>query len=309
MTDAFITRLGRFAMACRFEVAVCGEGFRARAAGEAALREVERLEPMLSPFDPASEISAVNAAAGSNPVRVSGEVFTLLQRCRELWEQTDGAFDPTVGPLLQLYGFRGGAAERPAPAALSDAMGRVGMDKVSLDQAGREVLLREPGMRLDLGAVGKGFAIDAAAEALGETGFGGLLHAGTSTVRAVGPMPDGEPWPIAIRDPVEPDKMVAVVRLRSACLSVSGRRGRVNQAGDLEFSHIVDPRTGRSAEGWLLAALLTANATDGDALSTALLLDGEGLLAKLEVGRAAAHPTSLLASLLPLGEDCRAMLG
>jgi len=306
MTTAGLTRLGCEAMRCRFEVAIGGEGYRARAAGEAALREIQRLEPMLSPFDPSSEIARVNAAAGANPVRVSGEVFTLLARCHELWARTEGAFDPTVGPLMQLYGFRDEPAE---PEAVSEVMARIGMDKLRLDRDCREVSLTVPGMRLDLGAVGKGYAIDAAAEALEETGFSGLLHAGTSTIRAAGPMPDGSPWPIAIRDPVDAEQVFEVVRLRSASLSVSGRRGRVNQVGEVEFSHIVDPRTGQTAEGLLLAALITDNATDGDALSTALLLEGEALLPKLDVGWASAHHPSIIASLLPLGEDGPAMVG
>lgn len=308
MTDAGLTRLGRFAMRCRFEVAVCGEGYRARAAGEAALREIERLEPMLSPFDPGSEIAAVNAAAGGNSVRVSGEVFALLTRCRDLWEQTAGAFDPTVGPLMQLYGFRGNDAV-PDDEALSDAMSRVGMDKVTLDRSAREVRLTVAGMQLDLGAVGKGYAIDAAAEALAETGFHGLLHAGTSTIRATGPMPDGTPWPIAIRDPLDADAVAEVVRLRAASLSVSGRRGRVNQVGEVEFSHIVDPRTGRTAEGLLLAVLVTAEATDGDALSTALLLDGEHVLPRLRAGWSTVRESAVYAALVPLGEDGAATVG
>ena len=298
MTTEALTHVGRFAMRCRFEVAVAGgEGIRPRAAGEAALREIERLEPMLSPFDPTSEIGAINAAAGGNPVRVSGEVFWLLNRCQELWELTAGAFDPTVGPLMKLYGFRDVTTDLPDADALAEVMVRVGMDKLQLDKSCREVSLTVPGMHLDLGAVGKGYAIDRAAEALEETGFGGLLHAGTSTVRAVGPMPDGTPWPIAIRDPVEPDSHTEVIQLQDACLSVSGRRGRVNQVGEVELSHIIDPRTGRPAEGLLLAAVISDTATDGDAISTALLLDGEKLASRLDVGCVSTRQQSLIVSL------------
>ncbi len=273
-------RLAVLAMACRYEVVVTGaDRLLARAAGEAALREIERLDATLSPFQPGSEISALNGLAGTRPVRVTPEVAQLLTRCAALHQLTGGAFDPTVGPLLTAWGFRGQAPLRD-PAALARVREAVGLHLVEVDEETPAVRFTHPGVRLDLGAVGKGYAVDRACAGLAEHGCGGLVHAGTSSIRVVGPAPDGGSWPVAL--PTGGGTAATVVHLRDAALSVSGRQGRTVAVGDVLVSHIVDPRTGEPVTGPELAAAITADATTGDALTTALLVAGEALLPTLE---------------------------
>ena len=296
-------RLARHAMATRFEIVLYGDNpVSLRAAGEEALNEIERLEAQLSLFKPASEISRVNAGAAYAPVRVSPPVFRLLQRAQHLTRETDGAFDVTVAPLMQCWGFLGGPGKRPEPAAIAQARDRVGMHRVHLDEASLTVRFEKPEMMLDLGAIGKGYAIDCAVECLQDAGVqNALIHGGTSTAYGIGSAPDGNGWQIAIPSPatmkqkaaeqiqaltvvpcqpIQPktqvveEKPFAVVGLRDSSLSVSAVWGKFFHSDGRNFGHIIDPRTGEPAAVAVLSAVVSPSATETDALSTALLTVG-----------------------------------
>jgi thiamine biosynthesis lipoprotein len=255
-------------MGTRFEFVLVGDDpVFLRAAGEEALDEVERLEAQLSRFRPDSEISGINARAAHEPVVVEPRLFAMFERIGRLWAATDGAFDPTVGALMRAYE---GAFDLPADPASS-----IGWQHVSLDPDARNIRFQHPGIRLDLGAIGKGYAIDQAALLLREAGVeAALLHAGTSSVVALGTPPGAQAWTVAIRDPLHPDRHLARVPLRGRSLSVSAPHGKFLTVGDRQLGHVLDPRTGLPVESTLLAAVVTESATDGDALSTALLALG-----------------------------------
>src|SRR6185503_11291633 len=188
--------LGLEAMATRFELILAGDDpVRLRAAGEEALREIERIEALLSRYRPSSAIAAINAGAGGAPIRVDPRVVTLLRLCADLSRLTDGAFDVTVGPLLRAWGFVGGSGAPPETAALARARGLVGIERVELDVTACTVRLSQAGMELDLGAIGKGYAIDCAIAVLEEHGVpSALLHGGTSSVHVIGHVSGGAPW-------------------------------------------------------------------------------------------------------------------
>ncbi len=273
--------LARHAMATRFEFVLQGDDpVTLRAAGEEALAEIERLEAQLSLFVPTSEIAHVNARAAKGPVRVSAEVLALLQRAARLHQETDGVFDITIAPLLGCWGFLGGPGHLPDKARLAEARECVGMDKVHLDPDRRTVRFLRDGMMLDLGAIGKGYAIERAVEILREAGIQrALLHGGTSTVYGLGEPLEGGPWKIGLRAPpclsAAPPLEMPVIRLRNEALSVSARWGESFEAGGQTYGHVLDPRTGRPvAHGPVLAAIIAPSATDTDALSTALLVLG-----------------------------------
>ncbi len=275
-------RLAREAMNTRFEIALHGSNPVAlRAAGEEALDEIERLEERLSLFRPASEIAHLNARAAQEPIRVTPGTLALLQHARRLHAETGGAFDPTIAPLLECWGLLGGTGRVPTPEEIAAARACVGMDLVELNEKHRTVRFARHGVRLDLGAIGKGYAIDRAVEILREAGVtSGLLHGGTSTIYALGPPPDTEAWPVAIDGPPtplgEPRQPLAVVRLCDESLSVSAVWGKSFTAGGRTYGHVLDPRSGWPASDAVLAAVVLPSATESDALSTALLTVGPG---------------------------------
>jgi FAD:protein FMN transferase len=285
-------------MGTRFELVLCGDDpVFLRAAGEEALDEVDRLEAQLSFYRPESELSGINARAAHEPVTVEPRFFALLERIASLSAATGGAFDVTVAPLMRCWGFVGGTGRPPDPEALAEVRRRVGMGNVALDPAARTVRFRMPGMSLDLGAVGKGYAVERAVALLREAGVtAALLHAGTSTIAALGAPPDADAWTVAIRCPppastreegqaegaVPTVPHLALACLRDRALSVSGAHGKSFTLDGRRFGHVIDPRTGHPVQGALLAALITGSPTDGDALSTALLTLGAAGLPLLQ---------------------------
>jgi FAD:protein FMN transferase len=267
-------------MATRFEIVLHGDDPVAlRAAGEEALAEIERIEAQLSLYRNTSEIAHVNARAAREPVRVSPEVFRLLEQAHRLSTETEGAFDVTVAPLVRCWGFMGGTGQLPTPEAVAEARGKAGMHLLELNGAEFTVRFAREGMMLDLGALGKGYAIERAAEILRENGVpSAILHGGTSTVHAIGRMPHGQAWKIAIeRPPDSPEAsptVLTVVSLKDEAMSVSAVWGRSFKAGEKTYGHVIDPRTGSPTDAALLSAIILPSATETDALSTALLTLG-----------------------------------
>jgi thiamine biosynthesis lipoprotein len=212
-------------------------------------------------------------------VAVDGVVFRFLERARALAVLTEGAFDPTVGALLARL-------RRPEPASdeeLAAACELVGFARlVELDAAAGTVRFRRPGVRLDPGAIGKGWALDRAAELLREAGVrAALLHGGTSSVYALGAPPGEDGWAVAVQDPLVPEGRLARIVLRDRALGVSAIHGRVFRRGDERVGHVLDPRSGRAVDHTLLAAVALPSATDADAVSTALLVLGEAGVARM----------------------------
>jgi FAD:protein FMN transferase len=268
--------VGRDAMRSRFEIVLADEDVspeRLRAAGDEALAEVARVEQLLSAYRPDSLLYTLNERAADAPVLVSPPLFAFLRHAQKLSAQTDGAFDLTVGSLLRVWGLGGGAngGRIPEAAEIAEAKERVGMtNRVFLDAETRCVRFERPGVRLDPGAIGKGYALERAADILTEAGIcRALLHGGTSTVRALG----GD-WRVAIQHPTQPDSHAATVILHDNALSVSAVHGKSFRAAGRVFGHVIDPRTGSPVEKTLLAAVVSPSTTDTDALSTALLVLG-----------------------------------
>jgi thiamine biosynthesis lipoprotein len=272
--------LGRYMMGTRFEIVLCGEDDEShlRAAGEGALDEIERVEGLLSIYQPDSAISQLNARAAGGWVNTHPEVFALLKRALELSRETGGAFDISVLPLLRAWGFVGGGGHTPDPAEVCAARALVGCEHVALDSETCSVRYDRAGVGLDLGAIGKGYALDVAVGLLRESGVtSALLHGGTSTVTAIGCPDDKDAWLVAIRDPESKDGILETVSLGDgAALSVSGAHGKCFTGADGGmYGHVLDPRTGAPARAAKLAAVIAPTATEADALSTAVLVLGE----------------------------------
>lgn len=282
MSDSPIA-LSLHAMATRFEVLLHGaDSVRLRAAGEEALGEIERLDAQLSLYRSGSELTAINAHAAEGSVKVEPRLFRLLLRCADLTRRSGGAFDVTIAPLMRAWGFAGGSGHPAKPSVVQTACEVVGFSRVRLDESDFTIRFDRPGVEIDLGAVGKGYALDCAAEILRENGItSALLHGGTSSIVAIGAPPDQPAWRVALRHPAGEPVRAESVDLRDGTLSVSAVHGKSFVDGGREFGHVLDPRTGRPAQSALAAAVVAPSAAVGDALSTALLVLGEPGLALL----------------------------
>ncbi len=263
-----------------------------RAAGEEALAEVTRAEQMLSAFRPDSDLFRLNREAQSGAtVRVPYPLFVFLQRAQTLCEQTGGAFDPAVGPLIDVWEVAGQNGRVPTQTEIAQAQALTNLARnVVLDADTQTVTYVRPGVQLNMGAIGKGWAADKAIESLRENGIrSALLHGGTSTVYGLGEPPASREngWGVAVENPllaIQGDSApIGVTFLQDAALGVSAVHGKTYfaDADGRAFGHVLDARTGWPVHNALLAAVRTASSTDADALSTALLVCGAAGLPKL----------------------------
>jgi thiamine biosynthesis lipoprotein len=242
---------------------------------ELAFQEIERVEAALSSYRPTSEISRINAAADQGPVTTDPEVFRLLERALEHSRLTDGAFDITVAPLVEVWGFSGGQGEWPRDESLQAAREKVGWTYVQLDAVNRSIRFSHPDVELDLGAIGKGYALDRAATVLRGQGVqSALLGAGQSSFLAIGVPPGKQGWTIRVTDPDNPDRALSSVVLGDRALSTSGSDQKFFERGGRRYSHIIDPRTGEPVVGMRQVTVLAETAADADALSTGLFVSG-----------------------------------
>lgn len=271
-------------MGTYFEVVLYGkkEAYL-RGVAEAVMREIDRWEQKLSYYREDSDVRQINAEAARGPVYLDPATFGLLRRARELHEFTEGTFDITVAPLMRCWGFVGASGQMPDEKAIADARAVVGMGHVHLDEQAYTIELDREGVEIDLGSIGKGFAIERAAELLDEYEIEtALLHGGTSAVYGKGKPPETDGWTIAVQKPYgEEGQLIAGVELKNTSLSVSAPHGKSFAVSGKRYGHVIDPRTGYPTSGNLLAAIVTPSATDGDALSTGLLTLGKAFLPRL----------------------------
>jgi len=288
-----LIRVGREAMACRFEVLlVAGQYEGGTAASLEALDLVESLERQMTVFRPDSEINRLNRTCADGPVEVEPRLFELLELAIELSAETDGAFDITAGPLWRAWGFARRAGRVPSDEELARARQNVGSHLLELDSERRTLRFRQPGVELNLGGIGKGYALDRAAEILAAAGINDfLMHGGQSAILGrgstlatgggIGMMPaargrDAGPvgWVVGVRHPSQRKGRLAELRLRDRALGTSGSATQYFRHKGRRYGHILDPRTGQPAEGLLSVTAVAPTAAVADALSTAFYVMG-----------------------------------
>lgn len=250
----------RPAMGTLFEVLLRGEDEEHLAAvADAVLYEVQRVERLLSRFDPRSEISRINRLAAQGPVLVDREVADVLAACIDAGRWTEGAFDITATSAWRTLPASAGFDHHQADA------GSVGHGGVALDPVHRTIEFAAPGTQLDLGGIGKGYALDCAARLLDEHHVEhALLHGGTSSVLARGCGADDEPWRVALRHPLTGEE-AGIQRLKDESLSCSA----VNDQAD-----VIDPASGQPLKDPVAVAVIAPSATQAEVLSTSLLCMG-----------------------------------
>jgi thiamine biosynthesis lipoprotein len=263
-------------MACRFEVTLDGENGHDVPAAREGLDEVDRIESALTVFRETSDLVRLNRAASDGPVPVDDDLFALLRLCRQLHADTGGAFDVTSTPLSRCWGFLRREGRLPGSEEIAGARALVGMDGVELDETARTVRFRRPGMELNLGSIGKGYALGRVGMLLRRRGVrDALVSAGGSSVLALGG--DDAGWVVDLRSRQVKRDRLARLRLRDAALGTSGAGEQFVEIAGTRYGHVLDPRTGFPASGVLSASVVAAEPAVADALSTAFLVGGPEL--------------------------------
>jgi thiamine biosynthesis lipoprotein len=286
--DYHLLRVSRRAMATTFEVAIPYGTPHALAAATAALDLIDDLEDQLTVYRDHSEVSRLNATAAGRPVVVEEKLFDLLAFSAGLTNDTAGAFDIATGALVKAWGFHRREGRVPSAAERSDAMATTGSRHLMLDAGTRSVKFRVPGLEINLGAVGKGYALDRAAGLL-RSKWGivsALLHGGGSSVYAVGRPPnDARGWPVAVRHPWDDARTLGTVRLQDEGFATSAATFQHFIYNGKKYGHLLDPRTGSPATGTASASVTAPTAAEADAVSTAFFVLGPAAAAEFARSR------------------------
>ena len=258
----------------------CEDGALARRAIDAVMREMWHVDETMSPYKDDSELTRINQEAASKSVTVSAEMFGLLARSLEFSRLSDGCFDVTYAAVGHLYDYR--QRTRPSERALEQARAAVGYQYLSLDPGTCSVRFGRPGMRIDLGGIAKGYAVDRGTQILREHGIQSAIVTAGGDSRILGDR-RGRPWNIGIADPRRPGEMIAVLPLADVAISTSGDYERYFEEGGERYHHLIDPRTGRSPSGVRSVTILAPDGVCAEGLSKSVFVmgveDGMGLVA------------------------------
>ncbi len=283
-----LIRAHRPAMGSSFEVRLPANTPGAVDLACRALDLIDELEAQLTVYRDDSEVSQLNATAHLGPVAVEPGLFGLLRDAVDLSRQTGGAYDVTSGALSEAWGFVRGPKRVPEPDVLADARARTGWHHLRLDPERRTVAFDREGIRINLGSIGKGYAIDRVVDLIRAYWWPtpGVVHGGRSSLYAIGSPPGrfGGRWEVTLHNPFQPESPLGVFLLRNRALGTSGAAFQQFVIDGRAYGHLIDPRTGEPASGPASVTVVAPTAAAADALSTAFYLLGPDA--------AAAHVTS-----------------
>ena len=263
-------------MGSRFELTAVGATeAQCAAAVRAGFAEIERIERLISSWDPQSQTSAINRAAGRQPVRVDPELYDLIHRAKKVSALTEGAFDISYASMDRIWHFDGSMDALPDSATVRAARAHIDWQRIELNSDSSTVFLRDHGMKIGFGAIGKGYAANRARACMralpGVTGGvvnagGDLITWGTST------RPEG--WTVHITDPKDPSATVGWLRVDDLAVVTSGDYERFVEFDGVRYAHIIDPRTGYPTTGIKSVTLVCPDAELADALATSVFVLG-----------------------------------
>jgi thiamine biosynthesis lipoprotein len=272
-----LLRAARRAMATQFEVVLPYSTPDALRLAEVAFAEIDRLEEQLTVYRDTSEVSRLNQLGALSHVPLEEGLFELLTVSARVASETEGAFDVTSGPLIKVWGFYRGPRRVPSEAERAAALACVGMRHLELRPENRSAHFLKAGMEINLGSIGKGYALDRTAALLRKrwSVSSALLHGGHSSVYAIGTEPgEGSGWAVGIQHPWDDSRRLALVRLRDRALGTSAATFQHLEYKGRKLGHILDPRTGWPAEGMASATVIAPTAAQADALATAFFILG-----------------------------------
>jgi thiamine biosynthesis lipoprotein len=258
---------------------------------DACFARLREINSRMSVRDPGSELDAVNEAAGKRAVHVTDDVFIVVKRGLELAQLSNGLFDPTVGPLVRLWGVNTENARVPSAAEIKAALALVNWKDVVVDETARTIALRRPSMTLDVGGVAKGYAADEMVRILAARGVRSALVDLGGNIFAMGSKPDGAPWNIGIQDPGGPrGASIGIVTVTNRTVVTSGVYERYFQKNGKRYHHIMDTRTGYPVDNGIVSATVVADtsfAADGVTLTLLAMGPHQGLALARRMGLAA----------------------
>ena len=239
-----------------------------------AVGEIRRIEKMISSWDDSSETSLINKNAGIKPVKVSLELFKLIERAKQISEITDGAFDISYSSMDNIWKFDGSMTSMPTRREIAKSVSKVGHEKIILNNKDNTVFLKEAGMKISFGAIGKGYAADKAKELLvSKQVVAGIINA-AGDLTTWGTKASGEKWLIGIANPLSKDKIFSWLPILESSVATSGNYEKYVIINGKKYTHIIDPRSGYPSSGVNSVSVFAKSAELCDALATAIFIMG-----------------------------------
>jgi len=238
-----------------------------------AIGEISRIEALISSWKPTSQTSNINKNAGASPVQVSEELFSLIQRALQISNLTDGAFDISYASMDKLWKYDGSMAQMPSKEAIKKSVAKVGYKDIVVDPKNSTVFLKNKGMKIGFGAIGKGYAADKAKKLLISNGVSGGIINASGDINSWGSKPSGSSWQVAITNPLNKNKAFAMLPIKDAVVT-SGNYEKYVTFNSRRYSHIIDPRTGYPSQGIISVTVFAPKAELADALATSVFVMG-----------------------------------
>ncbi|WP_405383024.1 FAD:protein FMN transferase [Maribacter sp. LLG6340-A2] len=263
-------------MGNRFEITVVGKDqVEADEYIDLAVNEITRIEKLISSWDLNSQTSLINSNAGLQPVKVDAELFNLIQRGIGISKLTDGAFDISYASMDKVWKFDGSMKKMPSVDSIKASVEKIGFQNIELNKEQQTVFLKLPGMKIGFGAIGKGYAADKAKELLISKGVkAGIINA-SGDMNTWGKQPNGEDWKVAITNPMNKNKVFALLPITNGAVVTSGDYEKYVRIDDVRYAHIIDPRSGYPAKGIISVTVFAPKAELADALATSIFVMGK----------------------------------
>jgi len=263
-------------MGSRFDITVVAQdSATANAYIDTAVTEISRIEKLISSWDENSQTSEINKYAGKKPVQVDAELFNLIERAIGISRLTDGAFDISYASMDRIWKFDGSMTEMPSDEEIKSSVARVGYKNIELNKSDTTVFLKLEGMKIGFGAIGKGYAADRAKALLMAKGVeSGIINA-SGDMNTWGKQPNGSEWKVAITNPLDKNKVFALLPITNGAVVTSGNYEKYVNLNGVRYTHIIDPRTGYPSTGIISVTVFAPKAELADALATSVFVMGK----------------------------------
>ncbi len=262
-------------MGGRFDITIVSkDSLSAERYIDTVIREVTRIECLISDWKPQTQVSQVNAAAGIHPVKVDREVFELTQRALRFSSITHGGFDISFAAMDRIWKFDGSMTEMPTPEAIRKSVEKVGYKNIELDSVNSTIFLKLSGMKIGFGALGEGYAADRCRNMMIAKGVPAGIVNGSGDMATWGRQPDGSDWNIGITNPRRKDELFAVISLHQSAVVTSGSYEKFVVFNGKRYAHIINPATGYPATGLTSVTVFGPSAETANGFSTSMMVLG-----------------------------------
>ena len=263
-------------MGCKFDITVVEKNeSEANKYIDIAVAEIKRIENLISSWNPNSQTSKINKYAGIKSIKVDNELFNLIERAIHISKLSDGAFDISYASMDKIWKFDGSMTTMPSKEKITNSVKKVGYQNIILDKKNSTVYLKQKGMKIGFGAIGKGYAADMAKKLLISKGVtSGIINA-SGDMNTWGKQPNNENWKVAITNPMNKNKVFALLPISNGAVVTSGNYEKYVNFNGKRYTHIIDPRTGYPATGILSVTVFAPKAELADALATSIFIMGK----------------------------------